>query len=122
RPSTVSPGPGRRAVVATRSRLALPTTQTSKSGTSAGGAGADADRRDQAVAGSVSLVLALAAPEAVLVLVAGERPARGADAAGGAHLARRRFSAFTRLRSFRRTREEQVRQALAGCLTHPVVV
>src|SRR6056297_1445360 len=115
-----------REVVATRSRLALPTTTTSKASAtvsrSAGGSGANADRSDQAVAGGMAFVLGLAAPEAVLVVRPGELDAGGLHRATGTHLLGRRLAAFAGLRPFGRRREEQMREALAGALSHPVVI
>src|SRR5262245_27010276 len=106
-----------RGVVATRSRLALPTTQTSQRPgmrrESARRAGAYADRRDQAEACGVALVLALAAPEPVLVLAAGEVSTCRAHGAAGAHLTCRRLSPLPRLGALGGGREEQVRQAFA---------
>src|SRR6056297_2351805 len=115
-----------REVVATRSRLALPTTTTSKASAtvsrSAGGSGADADRGDQAVAGSMAFVFGLAAPEAVLVVGAGELDTGGLHRTTGTHLLGRCLTAFAGLGAFGRRREEEMREALAGALAHPVVI
>ena len=66
------------------------------------GAGAHADRGDQAVPGGVALVFALATPEPVLVVAAGELPARGLTAHERADRSGRRLTALARLRALGR--------------------
>ena len=61
----------------------------------------------------MALVLALAAPEPVLVLAAGEVSARRADGAAGAHLTSGGLPPLTRLGALGGGGEEQVRQAFA---------
>ena len=80
------------------------------------------DWRDQAEAGRMAFVLGFAAPEAVLVVSAGEGDAIvvhvtfSTDPAGGA------LTAFARLWTLGGWRKEEVRQTLAGSRVHPVVL
>lgn len=86
------------------------------------GCGANTDRRDEAIAGFVTLVLALATPQAVLVVSASELAAGGLHRARRAHLASLGLATFTGLRPLGRRRKEQMREATAGALGHPGII
>jgi len=107
--------------------LALPTTTTSNDdvepdlGPSAG-ASADSNGCDQAETGGVAFVFGLAAPEAVLVISAGEFDTLDPNRTTGAHFLGGRLASFTSLRTFSSGREEKVSQSFAGSVTHPVVI
>jgi len=68
----------------------------------------------------MSLVFGLAAPEPVLVLISGERLAVELYRTAAAHLASGGLATLASLRAFGGRREEQMRQALAGSVAHPV--
>src|SRR6188472_3451146 len=87
-----------------------------------GVAGADTDRSDETEPGLVPLVLALAAPVAVLVVRAGELPTRAGDSTRVADRLGGRLSAFAGLWPLRRCWEEQMRQPLAGGRIHPAII
>jgi hypothetical protein len=70
----------------------------------------------------VALVLALATPEPVLVVGAGELTAGVVHLARRAHGLRGRLTALPRLGTLGRRREEQLRQTFARCRTHPPII
>ena len=76
---------------------------------------------DVGTGSGVLAVLALAAPEPVLVVHAGELAARLENSAGRADLAGRRLPPLAGLRTLGRGRKEQVREPPAGRCLHPVL-
>jgi hypothetical protein len=78
--------------------------------------------RDEPVPGGVTFVLGLAAPEPVLVMLAGEVDAVGVDVALAADSAGCTLTSLSRLRSLGRRGEEQVCQPRAGTRIHPIVI
>ena len=123
RPSSVSPGSGRRAVAATMSRLALPTTQTSNTVTAAAqhGAGAHPDGGDQAEARRRGARPRSRRPRS---RTRGWRGRSRDTSWSTVHVAQtrrgRRLTAFTCLRPLGGRREEQMGQPLARRRVHPL--
>lgn len=70
----------------------------------------------------MALVFALATPEPVFMFVAGKVSTHRANRTAATHLAGGCLAAFSSLRAFRRTREEQVGETLARGTPHPIVV
>ena len=85
------------------------------------GSGAHADGRNKSEAGGMALVFGFSAPEAVFVLFASKNHAVSAYTATRTNVFRGCFATLSCLRPFGRRREEQMRQALAGPITHPVI-
>jgi len=107
--------------------LALPTTTTSNDTLEpdpdpSAGASADSNGCDQAETGGVALIFGFAAPEAVLVVAAGEFDTIDPNWTTVAHFLGGRFASLTSLRTFSSGREEKVSQSSAGSVTHPVVI
>lgn len=86
------------------------------------GCGADTDGCDEAEAGFVTLVLALATPQAVLVVRARELAAGGLNGARCTHLARLGLATLAGLGPFGRRWEEQMCEATARAFGHPGII
>lgn len=84
--------------------------------------GAYPDGSDESVAGVVSLFLALASPESVLVILTGVLTAVDGDPTGTAYVPRFGFSPLAGLRPLGRGWEEEVGHSTTGGSAHPTIV